>query len=166
LANKITLKIEGEKEVLDLLARLPALVVSAGGPIDRAVTKASQIVAKRARQLAPDSRKNPNGNPRDKQSKKSRGIWGSKLNRKIKYKLIRYSSGAWSVVGAQSPDGNMAHFSQEKPRRMVLWGKATLIRQFRIERNWITKAFDETKAEQLAAIKASLVSDINANMKS
>jgi hypothetical protein len=165
LAN-VKIEIKGDQEIVALLERLPKLVVSAGGPMDRAVGKAATIVAKRARQIAPDSRKNAKGNPRDKQSKKSKGIWGSKLKQKIKQKIIRYPTTAWAVVGAQNPHGNMAHFMQEKPRRHVLWGKATAVKQFRIERNWITQAFDETKSEQQSAMKSSLQADIDANMRS
>lgn len=159
-------EITGDREILALLERLPKLVVAAGGPLDRAVTKASKIVSKRAQQLAPDSAKNAKGNTRDKQSKKSRGIWSNKLKRTIKYKIIRYDTAAWAVIGPRSPVGNMAHFLQETPRRHVLWGKATAVAKYRIERNFMTRAFDETKGEQLSAIKDSLQSDIDANMRS
>jgi hypothetical protein len=164
--GSVKIEVNGDEEIIALLERLPKLVVSAGGPLDKAVRKAAGIVAKRARQIAPDSRKNQKGDPREKQSKKARGIWGSKLKQKIRFKIIRYDTATWAVVGAQKPDGNMAHFMQEKPRRHVLWGKATAIKRFRIERNWITQAFDETKSEQLSAIKSSLQADIDANMRS
>jgi hypothetical protein len=162
----VKVDITGDKEVLALLERLPKLVVSSGGPIDKAVRKASTIVAKRARQLAPDSKKNPEGNSREKQSDKSKGIWQKKLKETIRHRIIKYDTATWAVVGPKNPEGNMANFIQEKPRRHVLWGKATAIKQFRDTRNWITKAFDETKGEQLSAVQASLKSDIDANMKS
>jgi hypothetical protein len=163
---KVRVDVTGDAEVIALLERLPKLIVASGGPLDRAVTKASQVVAKRARQLAPDSKKNARSNPRDKQSKKSKQIWGSKLKTTIRYKIIRYDTGTWAVVGPRSPDGNASHFMQEKPRRHVLWGKTTAVSRFRIERNWITRAFDETKSEQLAAIRSSLKTDIDENMRS
>lgn len=145
-----------------MLGRLPRLVVSEGGPLDRAVQAPCNIVAKRARQLAPDSRKTGTKN---KQSAKTKGKWPVRLKTTIRSKVIRYPNGAWGIVGPKSPEGNSAHFMQEKPRRHVLWGKATLIKQYRIERNWITQAFDETKSEQLSAMEASLKRDIDDNMR-
>lgn len=138
------------------------LVVAAGGPLDRAVRKAANVVAVRARQLAPDGDKSGS---RAKQSKKTRAKWGGKLKRTIRVKLLKYDRASWAVVGPKSPEGNMAHFMQEKPRRHVLWGKTTSVQKYRIERNWITRAFDETKAQQLSAMEASLKKDIDANMR-
>jgi len=162
----VRVEITGDKEVLALLDRLPKLVVGAGGPLDRAVTAACKIVANKAKQLAPDSKANPKGDSRKKQSKKSKSIWSKKLKTTIRQKVIKYDTATWGVVGPKNPEGNMAHFMQEKPRRHVLWGKTTAVQQFRDERNWINKAFDETKTEQLAAVKASLTEDIDANMRS
>lgn len=164
----VSVKIEmtGQDQVLALLARLPQLVVAAGGPTDKAVGAAAKIVARRAISLAPDSRKNPKGDSRKKQSKKSKGIWTGKLRETIRQKVIKYESGAWAVVGPKSPEGNMAHFMQVKPRRHVLWGKATAVKQYRDTRNWIVKAFDETKGEQLSAMEESLKKSIDENMRS
>jgi hypothetical protein len=162
----VKVELKGDQEILDLLDRLPKLVVAAGGPMDRAVTKAANIVSKHSKPKAPDSRKNPKGDPREKQSKKSKGIWKKKLNTTIRHRVIKYDTGVWAVVGPKNPEGNIAHFMQEKPRRMVLWGKATMIQKYRDDRNWITKSFDETKSEQLSAMKESLKADIDANMRS
>jgi hypothetical protein len=161
-SSKITIDIGGEQSVVNMLGRLPKLVVSEGGPLDRAVKAASSLIAKRARQLAPDSRKTGS---RDKQSAKAKAKWPVRLKTTIRSKVIRYPNGAWGIVGPKSPEGNAAHFMQEKPRKHVLWGKATAIRKFRIERNWITQAFDETKSEQLSAMEASLKRDIDENMR-
>jgi hypothetical protein len=165
LAN-IKFQIQGEKEILALLERLPKLIVSAGGPLDRAVTKAAAIVAAKSKQLAPDSRKNPKGDSRKKQSKKSKAIWTGKLKTTVRKRVIRYDTGVWAVVGPKNPEGNMAHFVQEKPRRMVLWGKATMIERYRDDRRWITRAFDETRGQQISAAVESLRFDIDANMRS
>lgn len=162
MANKVTVSMSGEQGIIDMLTQLPALMVSSGGPMDRAVRKASNVVAARARQLAPDSKKTGS---RDKQSKKTKAAWGGKLKRTIKTKLIKYERSSLGIIGPTSPEGNMAHFMQEKPRRHVLWNKTTAIAMFRIERNWITKAFDDTKSQQLAAMEASLRQDIDANMR-
>lgn len=161
-ASHITIDVRGEDSVLALLEQLPKLVVSEGGTLDRAARKAANIVARRQRQLAPDSRKTGS---RDKQSKKTKAKWNVKLNTTIRTKIIKYPNGVWAVVGPKSPEGNAAHFQQEKPRRNVLWGKATQIKQIRLERNWNVQAFEETKSEQLSAMEASLKQDIDANMR-
>ena len=145
-----------------MLGRLPKLVVSEGGPLDRAVKAACNLIAKRARQLAPDSRKT---GTKEFQSAKTKAKWPVRLKTTIRTKVIKYPNGAWGIVGPKSPEGNAAHFMQEKPRRHVLWGKATAIKKYRIERNWITQAFDETKSEQLSAVEASLKRDIDENMR-
>lgn len=162
----VKIDIIGDEQVLALLERLPKLVVSGGGPLDRAVSAAAKIVAKRAEQLAPDSKSNPKGDSRKKQSKKSRAAWAKKLKDTIRQRIIKYDTGTWAVVGPKNPEGNMAHFIQEKPRRHELWGRATAVQQYRATHNWITKAFDETKSEQLSAVQASLTADIDANMRS
>jgi hypothetical protein len=161
-ATKISIDIRGEESIVALLERLPKLVVSEGGALDRAATKAPNIVARRQRQLAPDSKKTGS---RDKQSKKTKAAWNVKLRTTIRTKIIRYPNGVWAVVGPKSPEGNTAHFMQEKPRRNVLWGKVTQIKQIRLERNWNVQAFEETKSEQLSAMEASLKQDIDANMR-
>lgn len=162
-STKVTLDVHGEREILAMLEQLPKLVVAAGGPLDRAVQKASNLVAKRARQLAPDSRVTGS---RQRQSKKSKAIWKHRLRSTIRVKLARYPHTRIGIIGPKSPDGNQAHFMQEKPRRHVLWGRTTRVAQYRIARNWITQAFDETKADQLNAMKSSLQTDIDQQMRS
>lgn len=161
MANSATITFEGSDKLDQLLGQLPKLVLAAGGPIDRAVSKASKIVQQRAVELAPDSDKT---GTRKGQSKKSKAIWTGKLKRLIRVKLVRYQNATWSVVGPKSQEGNMSHFQQVKPRRLVLWGKATMVKQFRLERNWITQAFDETKQQQLSAMEESIKADIDALM--
>lgn len=153
-----TVTLSGFDELEAMLTRLPVLVVAAGGPLDRAVSRAAKIVQEQAIQLAPDSDKTGS---RSKQSKKSKQIWTGKLRRLIRSKIIRYDGATWAVVGPKSREGNMSHFQQDKPRRLVLWGKATMVAQYRLERNWITQAFDETKDRQLSAMKESIQADIN-----
>lgn len=154
---------------MHLLQQLPRKVALDFGPLDRAVKAATSIIARRARRLAPDSSKT---GTKLKQSQKKDPTTGQKQDKfpvqvknTIRSKVILYPNGAWGIVGPKSPEGNAAHFMQEKPRRHVLWGKATAIKKFRIERNWITQAFDETKSEQLSAMEASLKRDIDENMR-
>lgn len=152
-----------ELEGLDqLLGRIPALIVATGGPLDRAVSKAGTVVAKRARQLAPDSKKTGS---RNKQSEGTKKKWPNRLRTTIRTKVSRYEGVAVAIVGPKNPEGNAAHFMQEKPRKLVLWGRSTMIKPFRIARDWIVQAFDETKSDQEAAMRASLTEDIDKVMR-
>lgn len=157
-STRVTIDIHGEQEILAMLERLPKLVLSEGGPLDRAVQKASNVVAKRARQLAPDSRRT---HSRDRQSRASLAKWPERLRSNIRVKLALYPHTRVGIVGPRSPQGNVAFFMQEKVRKHVLWGRVSRVQGFRIARNWITQSFDETKSAQLDAMKSSLQSDID-----
>lgn len=161
-ANKATVDARELEGLDEILKQMPSLLLATGGPLDRAVAKGGTVVAKRARQLAPDSRKT---GTRDKQSKKARETWDTRLRTTIKTKNIKYDTASISIVGPKAPEGNAAHFMQEKPRRLVLWGKSTLIKMYRIARDWIAQAFDETKSEQQSAMEASLRADLDKVMR-
>lgn len=164
MRNSFQVKVElhGDQEVLALLEQLPKSILFDGGPLDKAVQAALSVIAKRGRQVAPDSKKTGS---RTKQSAGTKAKWPEKLRTTVRTKVIKLPFGRWGVVGPKNPQGNAAHFMQEKPRRHVLWGKATLIKKYRIERNWITQAFDETSTQQSSAIEKSLRSDIDQNMR-
>lgn len=158
----VTVSIDGDDRVLGLLEQLPKSVLFVGGPLDKAVQAALNTIARRARQLAPSSKRTGS---REKQSKKTRAKWPSTLRTTLRTKVIKLEFGRWGIVGPKNPQGNQAHFMQEKPRRHVLWGKATMIKKYRIERNWITQAFDETTSEQQTAIYESLKQSIDSDMR-
>lgn len=149
-----------------MLQRMPKLVVASGGPMDRAVRKASTIVARRARQLAPSSKLTGS---RKLQSKTTKTKWETNidgtaknpLREQIKTKLVKYPTASHGIIGPSSPKGNQAHFGQTKSRRHVLWGKSSLVTGYRIARDWIVQAFDETKSLQNTAMIASLRQDID-----
>lgn len=155
--SEFNITIQGDAELDRLLAKIPFLVLAAGGPIDRAVGKAGTVIARRARQLAPSSKESGSV---EKQSDKSKAKWPEELRKNIKSVVRRYDNSALVVIGAVDPDGNVAHFMRETPRRHVLWGKK-VGDPYRIARNWITRAFDETKESQHAAVVASLKSDVD-----
>ncbi len=165
MAVSVQIEIPNMEDLLRKLNALPSLVVGKDSIMENAVFEASKVVLARAIELAPDSKKNPKGDSRRLQSKKSRGIWTAKLRDTVRQKTINYKTMAWAVVGPKHPEGNMAHFMQEKPRRHVLWGKASAVKSFRDTRNWITRAFDETKSQQMSAIETSLRADIDKVMK-
>lgn len=162
MANAMDITINGDREVIALLERLPKLVVSAGGPADRAMTAATTVLQRRAISIAPDSQQTGS---RKKQSKKSKKIWRHKLNQKIRKKILRRPDSVYGIVGPKSPEGNMAHFVNGKPRRLVLWGKATRVAMYRYERNWMLQAFDESRGEQLSAMRESLRREIDQQMR-
>lgn len=161
---KVKVTVTGDKELQAILAKMPQLVVAAGGPIDRAVTKGGAVVARRARQLAPNSTKT---GTRRKQSASSKRIWSKKLKTTIRSVTRRYPQGAraLSVIGPKAPEGNAAHFMQEDGRRHVLWGKVTRVALYRIARNWITQSFDETRGAQHNAMLTSLRNDLDKVMR-
>jgi hypothetical protein len=161
-SSKVTVTTSGDKQLDQLLAALPQLIVATGGPIDKAVSKAGTVVAKRARAIAPDSKKTKT---KEKQSAKSKGIWTQQVRTLIRTVTRKYDTAAVAIVGPKNPEGNAAHFMQEKPRRLVLWGKTTRVALYRISRNWITQAFDETKEEQQAAMVSSLRDDLDRVMR-
>lgn len=159
---KASLSTEGMKELDDLLNQIPELVRATGGPLDRAVAKAGLVIKRRAKQLAPNSNQT---NTREKQSAKSKKIWNHKLRDTITSVVRKYENYALVIVGPKNPQGNAAHFNQEKPRTHVLWGKATRIQRTKTERDWIVQAFDETKGEQNEAIRQSLQTEIDKVMR-
>ena len=161
----VKVELNGVDDLLKMFSHLPSLVVGKNGILENAVFKASLVVARRARQLAPDSKKNRKSNSRDKQSQKSKNIWNHKLRDTITQKTLTYRTATWAVVGPKKPQGNMAHFMQVKPRRHVLWGRSTAVQQYRIERDWIIQAFDETKSQQLSAMESTLRSDLDRMMR-
>lgn len=159
---QVTVTTKGDKELDNLLRKLPVLVVSSGGPTDKAVRAAGAIVRDRAKALAPDSKRTGS---RAKQSAKAKRIWTGKLRRLVRSRIRRYPKHSVAIIGPKNPEGNMAHFMKEQGRRHVLWGKATRVQQYRVARNWITQAFDETRTQQNAAMVASLKKSIAENMR-
>lgn len=158
MSNKVTIDISGDERLLAILDAMPKLLLASGGPLDRAVSKAATVVTRRARQLAPDSRKT---GTKEKQSKSAKAIWANHVRQTIQSKVIKYATSRRAIVGPRSPIGNAAHFMQEKPRRHVLWGKATRVQMYRITRDWIVQAYDETLTTQQDVMEQSLLADLD-----
>jgi ribosomal protein L18 len=158
MSNKLQITVNGDAEVIALLDKLPKLLVLSGGPADRAMKAATTVLQDRAIAIAPDSRSTGS---RKKQSKKSKAIWKGKLNQKIRKKLIRHQSGVYGLVGPKSPEGNMANFVSGKQRRLVLWGKSTRVVVYRYQRNWMLQAFDESRDQQLTAMRRTLKTELD-----
>jgi hypothetical protein len=122
---------------------------------DKTVRAAAKIVLKRARQLAPRDTKGWSKLRAKKQKASSK--WDAKpLWKTIKMKVVKGQSGGYAVVGPEYGVGNKAYFdTSPKGRRVFYWGNdAGKVRL--MVRNWIVQAADETRAEQLAAMKVAL----------
>jgi hypothetical protein len=130
--------------------------------VDKVVRAGAQVVAKRARDLTPRSTEEA----RKKRSRKqqSEADWNYPLWKTIKYIVRKYEEDGLAVVGPEWPKGNKAYFNTSpKGRLRVLWGRgpnpnspkplSSIAPQIR---NWIVQAFDETRQEQYAAMRAAL----------
>jgi len=122
---------------------------------DKTVRAGAKPIVKRARQLAPRSSKTGSAKKRSKNQRKG-ADWETPLWKTIKMVVRKYSANAAAIVGPEWPAGNKAYFNTSpRGRRKFLWGKDTgeTVPQIR---NWIVKAYDETRPEQLKAMKDKL----------
>lgn len=124
---------------------------------DKTVRAGATPIVKRARQLAPRSSKTGTADKRSR-NQQAQADWSTPLWKTIAMVVRKYSSNAAAIIGPRWPDGNKAYFNTSPAgRRKWLWGRDTgqIVPQVR---NWIVQAFDETRAEQLAAMKRKLKS--------
>lgn len=119
---------------------------------DKVVREGGKIVLARARQLVP--RGTQEDREKRSQSQRAQADWGFPLWKTMRMVLRRYAANAVAVIGPSWPKGNKAYFNSPRGRREVLWGRVSgRVRQYR---NWIVQAFDETRPQQLTAMKARL----------
>lgn len=153
--NGLDLKMNfpSDAELQQLFATVPKL--NHYKVLDRAVDAATGPVVKRARQLAPNSSKTGTSKKRSK-NQLEKADWNYPLWKTIKRVIREYAVNAVGVIGPEWPKGNKAYFNTSpKGRKQVLWGKPTGKTAVQV-RNWIAQAFDETKTQQLEAMKASV----------
>ena len=156
MANKIDLNMQGMptdaelKKMFDAVPILDQYRVS-----DQVLRAGSAPIVKRARQLAPRSTQED----RNKRSRKQRqsADWDYPLWKTIKRVVRKYNNARGvAVVGPEWPKGNKAYFNTSPSgREQVFWGNRTG-RTVKQVRNWIVQAFDETKSQQLSAMKTKL----------
>ena len=121
---------------------------------DRVVTAGTNPILKRAKELAPRDRSG-HGDKRS-QSQKAKARWNIPLHTTIKRKVWKGNKGAVGIVGPTWPDGNKAYFdTSPNGRRIFYWGKSSGKVKITV-RNWIVQAADETRHEQLDAMKSKL----------
>lgn len=130
---------------------------------DQVVDAGSAPVLARARELAPRSSVTGTARLRSKKQRQE-ADWAYPLWKTIKRVIRKYEYTGIAIIGPSWPKGNKAYLNTSpKGRRQVLWGNRTgrVVPQIR---NWIVQAFDETKSEQLTAMKAKATSVIHLMM--
>ena len=165
MANKLDIKMQlpGDADLDKMFNMVPKL--ERYKVLDKATGEASKIVVKRARDLAPRSSLTGTDKKRSK-SQRDKANWHVPLWKTIKKVFRKYQNRyGVAVIGPEWPTGNKAYFNTSpKGRKQVLWGKVTgrVVAQIR---NWIVQAFDETKGQQLDAMKASIKSTVDQVMR-
>lgn len=121
---------------------------------DKVLTAGSSVILKRAKKLAPRG----NQRDRDKRAKKQKdkANWNTPLWKTIKRVIRKSETGGYAIVGPEWPTGNKAYFdTSPKGRRVFYWGKDAGKTRMMV-RNWIVQAADETRGQQLDAMKSKL----------
>lgn len=136
---------------------------------DRALPAAGKVVQQRAKELAPKSSQNPKGGA-EKWSKKSKQDWSSiPLSDLIIIKVLRKSRtyDPTVLIGPKFKEGNKANFvapMEENIKQHVQWGKRAGI--LRKENDFLKRAADETKPQQVRAFLSALIPDVRKRLKS
>ena len=156
MPNKLDLKLSlpTDAEINAMFGAVP--VLQRHSVADQTVRAGAAVIVKKSRQLAPRSDKTGTTRKWSKSTKAQRT--GEKPLWKTIKQVVRKgkNAGAISIVGPEWPDGNKAYFNTSPDgREQVLWGKRTNVTVPAI-RNWIVQSFDETKSQQLAAMKKKL----------
>jgi hypothetical protein len=160
----VELKIEFNEAQLQQLLKIPVLLRL--GPAERTLKAMAKPILVHGKAHAPDSHKpnKNNGTPsHDKQSKKAKKDWPEQGKNNLGVVFRKTDSGGYLVIGAKKPKGNTLNFDSAKgPRRHVLWGKTTLIRQRYTppSERFMQKALDETKSAQESAGFAQLEKEL------
>jgi hypothetical protein len=165
MANKLDIKIKmpSDAEINKMFNAVP--ILERHRVADQVVRAGSRAVVRKARALAPRSTTSGSvskwsqkmyetGGTGDKGTPRKKGeipLWKT-----IAVVVRKYHTNGTAIVGPKYNEGNKAYFNTgPSGRKQVLWGRVTgkTVPQLR---NWIVQAFDETKSEQLAAMKKKL----------
>jgi len=139
----------------DLIKALDRVDEALSGKVKREMVKAAaDVVARRARQLCPRSA--TTGSRRHWSRKTATARGGVKpLAETIGVEVRDYGPRALAVVGPEYPAGALAHlveFAGVDAYDRVMWGRQT--NRPAKPQPFMRPAFDETQAEQLAAMEA------------
>ena len=126
--------------------------------LDKGIRKASQAVVRRAKALAPKSSETGTAKKRSKKQA-TKADWATPLHTTITYKLRQYQNKSLGVAGPSWPKGNKAQFNWgknvvESGRQHFYWGRGP--GRYKAPENWMRRALDETRSEQLAAIREAV----------
>lgn len=152
-----TSNLPSDAEIAQMFDAVP--ILERHGVADKTLRAGAAPVVQRARRLAPRS----NQDDRDKRSAKQKASadWNFPLWKTIKQVVRKYDADGFAVVGPEYPKGNKAYFNTSPDGRIrKLWGHlpkslSVIVPQIR---NWIVRAFDETREAQLGAMKKKLQS--------
>ncbi len=155
-SNGIDINTQGLPTDADLKAMFDAVPILVRYRVSDQVLRAGTApIVKRARQLAPKQ----TAEQRKKRSKSQQAAadWDTPLWKTIGRVVRKYNKARGiAVVGPKYPEGNKAYFNTSPSgREQVFWGNRTG-RTVKQVRNWIVQAFDETKSQQLSAMKTKL----------
>ena len=160
----LDIKMDFNEAQIAKLVKLPLLVRHAVG--DKCLKAMTKPVVAKAKLIAPSSitasTKSPQGS-RAKWSQKYKSDSGyqNDSGKSVGSRVIKTAFGAIVFVGFTHPKGNKQQFNQsEKGRRVVLWGKMSLIARAKPTERVMQRAYDETKPEQLSAFNAQLEIEI------
>lgn len=171
------MEIEIDQRMLEradrVLKSVPQIVAVAA--YDKGLKQAGDVVKKRAKMKAPRSTNNAKGG-REKQSRSFN--WDSRpLHQLIRTKVIGRGvrRGAkvtpMALVGALHPYGNQINFvhpnattvkgkSGTVTKRQVYWGKHTAVQPKNKDNDFLKRAFDSTKPQQVRAFTRALIPEI------
>jgi len=133
---------------------------------DKALPAAGRVVAQRARENVPRS---SSTGTRKKMSQKARAAWSPEpLADMIEVKRVknRKQFDPYVLVGPRFPEGNKANFIHpmvSQTKEQVNWGNRAGIA--RKEQDFLKRAADETKPQQLRAFLQALIPEVRRQLK-
>lgn len=136
---------------------------------DKALPAAGRVVAERAKENAPRSSQNAKGG-REKMSAKAKATWSPEpLADMIEVKPIKATKhqDPFVLVGPKFPEGNKANFvhpMKSTTKQQVLWGRR--VGNVSKDNDFLKRAADETKPQQLRAFLRALIPDVRKRLKS
>lgn len=161
MANRIDIKhtMPTDRELSKMFDAVPQL--RRHDVMNATLRSGSKVVVDRAKKEAPRSKERDVA--RRSVDQRTKYNWDSPPLWKTIARVIRKSShSGLAVIGPKFPDGNKAYFNQPRSgkRRHVLWGVDTG-RVYVVTRNWLAFAFDQTRSQQLSAMKSTLKKKID-----
>lgn len=136
---------------------------------DKALPAAGDVVAQRAKELAPRSTQNPKGG-REKMSAKAKAIWSAEPvadMMEVKPVKKRKDVDPYVLVGPSFPEGNKANFihpMKSDNKEQVNWGARKGTRNK--DNDFLKRAADETRPQQIRAFLSRLIPEVRKRLKS